>query len=344
MSKKDSEVGDMMSSTDLITLSRHLIYQQKKHTQATGDFTLLLTSICLGCKFVSSAVRKAGLANMTGLAGAQNVQGEDQKKLDVIADAVFVNSLRSCGRVASMVTEEQEEAIIVREAKSGAYTVVFDPLDGSSNIDCGVSIGTIFGIYKSDHPTFSEADALKPGREMVAAGYAMYGSSTSLVLSWGQGVNSYALDPALGEFILTHENLQLPPKASIYSINEGNYQSWNEATKEFVEGCKNPKDGSKPYSARYIGSMVADIHRTLLYGGIFMYPADKKSPDGKLRLLYECFPMAFLVEQAGGKATTGSKRILDIQPPNIHGRAPIYLGCKEDVEAIEALYKKHNIE
>eukprot|EP01134_Creolimax_fragrantissima_P003061 CFRG3061T1 len=331
-------------STDLITLSRHLIYQQQKHPQASGDFTLLLTSICLGCKFVSSAVRKAGLANLTGLAGAQNVQGEDQKKLDVIADAVFVNSLRSCGRVASMVTEEQEEAIIVREASQGAYTVVFDPLDGSSNIDCGVSIGTIFGIYKAANPTYSKDDALKPGKEMVAAGYAMYGSSTSMVLSWGAGVYGYTLDPSLGEFILTNEKLQLPPRATIYSINEGNYQSWNEATKEFVEKCKNPTDGSKPYSARYIGSMVADIHRTLLYGGIFAYPADKKSPNGKLRLLYECFPMAFLVEQAGGKASTGSKRILDIQPSDIHERAPIYLGCKEDVEEIEALYKRHNLE
>jgi len=329
-------------NSDLLTLTRHLIYSQKNHTGATGDFTLLMASIQLGCKFVSTNVKRAGLANLTGLAGHQNITGDDQKKLDVLSDEVFVNSLRSCGCVNVMVSEEQENAILVTDgAMRGGYSVVFDPLDGSSNIDCGVSIGTIFGIYHTNHPKGTKADVLRPGREMVAAGYAMYGASTQMVLSYGAGVHGYTLDPALGEFILTHENIRIAERAAIYSVNEGNSIYWDEPTRKFVDKLKNPSEGGKPYSARYIGSMVSDIHRTMLYGGIFMYPGDSKSPKGKLRLLYECFPMAYLVEQAGGRATTGTTPILDIVPTDIHERSPIFLGSRLDVEEVEALYKAH---
>eukprot|EP00002_Diphylleia_rotans_P009990 TRINITY_DN2036_c0_g1_i1.p1 TRINITY_DN2036_c0_g1~~TRINITY_DN2036_c0_g1_i1.p1 ORF type:complete len:349 (+),score=85.52 TRINITY_DN2036_c0_g1_i1:71-1117(+) len=325
--------------TNLITLTRHTIAAQRKHGHAQGHLTLLLASIQLGCKFVCSSVMKAGIARLTGLDGSVNVQGEDVKKLDVLANEVFINALRSSGQVSIMVSEENEQFIVVDEPQRGPYAVVFDPLDGSSNIDAGVSIGTIFGIYRiPDGAPLDENVVLRPGSEMVAAGYAMYGSSCVLVLSTGDGVNGFTLDPSIGEFILTHENISIKPQSSIYSVNEGNSIFWDEPTRQYVESVKNPKS-RKPHSARYIGSMVADVHRTLLYGGVFMYPGDSKSPNGKLRILYECFPMAFLIEQAGGKATSGRHRILDIQPKKLHERCPIFLGSKNDIEYIEQLYK-----
>jgi fructose-1,6-bisphosphatase I len=250
-----------------------------------------------------------------GLAGDTNVQGEEQKKLDVLSDEIMVNSLRASGKCAVLVTEEREHAIIIDERYRGKYCVVFDPLDGSSNIDAGVNIGTIFGIYRlvcahllnlltvmsdldvqKEGSTGEIADVLQPGRDLVAAGYCMYGSSANLVLSTGKGVNGYTLDAALGEFILTHGDIKIPPRGKIYSFNEGNAMYYHEPVTKYLESIKYPKNG-KPYSARYIGSMVADVHRTLLYGGIFGYPDDKKSKSGKLRLLYEAFPMAFLTEQ-----------------------------------------------
>ncbi|EPZ33375.1 Fructose-1,6-bisphosphatase domain-containing protein [Rozella allomycis CSF55] len=309
--------------TNLITLSRHVLHDQTRHSNARGDLTLLLTSIQLGCKFVASQVRRSGLANLTGLAGKTNVQGEDVKKLDVLANDTFINSLKSSGRVSVLVSEENENEIIVdsKGLGTGKYAVVFDPLDGSSNIDAGVSIGTIFGIYHvSDPANASKRDVLKAGKEMVAAGYAMYGSSTTLVLTTGNGVNGYTLDP-----------IKIPERHKIYSVNEGNSLFWDEPTKEYFNSLKFPADG-KPYSARYIGSMVADVRRTLLYGGVFAYPADNKSKNGKLRLLYECFPMAMILEQAGGKASTGRDRILDIVPDDIHARSPIVLGSKLDFQ------------
>ncbi|KAI9140239.1 fructose-1-6-bisphosphatase [Paraphysoderma sedebokerense] len=335
------------TKTDLVTLSRHVLADQKHHKEATGDLTLLLVSIQLGCKFVSSCVRKAGLVSLTGLASgqSQNASGDSQKKLDVLANEIFINSLRSSGKVCVMVSEEDDDAIFVSPAAgdSGAkYCVVFDPLDGSSNIDAGVSIGTIFGIYKVKSGSKGTLDdVLRPGREMVCAGYCMYGSSTTFVMTTGNGVNGYTLDPSIGEFILTHPNIQIPKRGKIYSINEGNSVYWDKACTEYVNSVKNPKDGKSPYSARYVGSMVADVHRTLLYGGIFAYPADKKSKSGKLRVLYECFPMAMIMEQAGGKASTGTQRILDIVPQKIHDRAPTFLGSKDDVEDLEKLYQLH---
>ncbi|XP_027148309.1 fructose-1,6-bisphosphatase, cytosolic isoform X1 [Coffea eugenioides] len=328
--------------TDLMTITRFVLNEQSKHAESRGDFTILLSHIVLGCKFVCSAVNKAGLAKLIGLAGETNVQGEEQKKLDVLSNEVFVKALVSSGRTCILVSEEDELAIVVEPSKRGKYCVVFDPLDGSSNIDCGVSIGTIFGIYMiKDHSEPKLEDALQPGKDMVAAGYCMYGSSCTLVLSTGSGVNGFTLDPSLGEFILTHPDIKvkkIPKKGKIYSVNEGNARNWDAPTAKYVEKCKFPKDGSSAKSLRYIGSMVADVHRTLLYGGIFLYPADKKSPNGKLRVLYEVFPMSFLMEQAGGQAFTGKERALDLVPKKIHERSPIFLGSYDDVEEIKALY------
>ncbi|KAM1092781.1 hypothetical protein ACFX19_020314 [Malus domestica] len=329
--------------TDLMTITRFVLNEQSKHPEARGDLTILLNHIVLGCKFVCSSVSKAGLAKLIGLAGETNVQGEEQKKLDVLSNQVFVKALTSSGRTCILVSEEDEEAIFVESSKRGRYIVVFDPLDGSSNIDCGVSIGTIFGIYVAkDKQNPSLEDVLRPGNKMVAAGYCMYGSSCTLVLSTGNGVNGFTLDPSLGEFILTHSNIKIPQKGKIYSVNEGNAQNWDEQTTKYVEKCKFPQDGSSPKSLRYIGSMVADVHRTLLYGGMFMYPADKKSPNGKLRVLYEVFPMSYLVEQAGGQAFTGKQRALDLVPNKIHERSPVFLGSYDDVEEIKQLYGVKN--
>ncbi|XP_010530243.1 PREDICTED: fructose-1,6-bisphosphatase, cytosolic [Tarenaya hassleriana] len=325
--------------TDLMTITRFVLNEQSKYPESRGDFTILLSHIVLGCKFVCSAVNKAGLAKLIGLAGETNIQGEEQKKLDVLSNDVFVKAFVSSGRTSILVSEEDEDATFVEPSKRGKYCVVFDPLDGSSNIDCGVSIGTIFGIYTlkhNDEPTID--DVLQPGSEMVAAGYCMYGSSCMLVLSAGTGVNGFTLDPSLGEFILTHPDIKIPKKGKIYSVNEGNAKNWDGPTTRYVEKCKFPEDGSPPKSLRYVGSMVADVHRTLLYGGIFLYPADKKSPNGKLRVLYEVFPMSFLMEQAGGQAFTGKERALDLVPRKIHERSPIFLGSYEDVEEIKTLY------
>ncbi|GMN54916.1 hypothetical protein TIFTF001_024035 [Ficus carica] len=336
--------------TDLMTITRHVLNEQSKHPEARGDFTILLNHIVLGCKYVCSAVNKAGLANLIGLAGNSNVQGEEQKKLDVLSNEVFVKALISSGRTCILVSEENEEAIFVEPSKRGRYVVVFDPLDGSSNIDCGVSIGTVLPFIpkKLQHilNNPSLGDVLRTGKNLVAAGYCMYGSSCMLVLSTGCGVDGFTLDPSLGEFILTHPNIKIPKTGKIYSVNEGNAKNWDEPTAKYVENCKFPQDGSSPKSLRYIGSaniveqysMVADIHRTLLYGGIFMYPADKKSPNGKLRVLYEVFPMSYLMEQAGGQAFTGKLRALDLVPKKIHERSPIFLGSHEDVEEIKQLY------
>ncbi|CAL4972963.1 unnamed protein product [Urochloa decumbens] len=325
--------------TDLMTITRYVLNEQNRNPESRGDFTILLSHIVFGCKFVASAVNKAGLAKLIGLAGETNVQGEEQKKLDVLSNEVFIKALVSSGRTCVLVSEEDEEATFVDPKLRGKYCVCFDPLDGSSNIDCGVSIGTIFGIYLiKDKDDVTLGDVLQPGKKMLAAGYCMYGSSCTLVLSTGNGVNGFTLDPSLGEFILTHPDIKIPKKGKIYSVNEGNAKNWDGPTAKFVEKCKYPQDGSPPKSLRYIGSMVADVHRTLLYGGVFLYPADKKSPNGKLRVLYEVFPMSFLMEQAGGQSFTGKERALDLIPTKIHERSPVFLGSYDDVEEIKTLY------
>lgn len=330
-------------NTDLVTLSRFILTEQAKvGAGATGDFTLLLNALQFAFKFIAYNIRRATLVNLVGLAGAANKSGDEQKKLDVIGDEIFVNAMRSCGKVKVLVSEEQEEAIVFDN--NGRYCVVCDPIDGSSNLDAGVSVGTIFGVYRvRDGSSGSEADVLRPGKEMVCAGYTLYAAATILVLTTGNGVNGFTLDQSFGEFILTHPNMQMPKSRGIYSVNEGNSMYWEAACKEYFDSIKFPKDGQKPYSARYIGSMVADVQRTLMYGGIFAYPADKKSKEGKLRCLYEAFPMAFLVEQAGGRAFNGEKRILDCTPKSIHERMPIWLGSEHEMKKVEEIFEKHRI-
>ncbi|KAK7205719.1 fructose-1,6-bisphosphatase class 1/Sedoheputulose-1,7-bisphosphatase [Myxozyma melibiosi] len=338
--------GDAINNikTDIVTLTRFILDEQSRVQQATattGDFTLLLNSLQFAFKFISHNIRRATLINLVGLAGATNSTGDDQKKLDVIGDEIFINAMRASGKVKVLVSEEQEEIIVFDG--DGKYCVVCDPIDGSSNLDAGVSVGTIFGVYKiQPGSTGTVADVLRPGTEMVAAGYTMYGASANLVLTTGNGVNGFTLDSALGEFILTHPDMKIPKKRAIYSANEGNTVYWDKPTQEYFHSLKYPEEGSKPYSARYIGSMVADMHRTLLYGGIFAYPADSKSKNGKLRILYECFPMAFLVEQAGGLATDGRKRILDMVPEHIHSRSGIFLGSELEVQKVIDTYKKYD--
>ncbi|CAH2230449.1 jg1951 [Pararge aegeria aegeria] len=319
-----------------MTLTRWVLAQQRTAPTATGDLTQLLNSIQTAVKAIQTAVRKAGIAKLHGISGDTNVQGEEVKKLDVLSNDLFINMLKSSFTACLLVSEENSSVIQVETERRGKYVVCFDPLDGSSNIDCLVSVGSIFGIYKKTSPGEpTENDALRPGNELVAAGYALYGSATMMVLGLGQGkgVNGFMYDPSIGEFILTDPNMRIPDKGKIYSINEGYAAEWSDGLKNYIEEKKRPKTG-KAYGARYVGSMVADVHRTIKYGGIFMYPATTSAPKGKLRLLYECNPMAFLVTEAGGLATNGTKSILDIEPKSIHERAPCYLGSKLDVEEL----------
>ncbi|CAH0399545.1 unnamed protein product [Chilo suppressalis] len=319
-----------------MTLTRWVLAQQRTAPTATGDLTQLLNSIQTAVKAIQSAVRKAGIAKLHGISGDTNVQGEEVKKLDVLSNDLFINMLQSSFTTCLLVSEENPQVIQVETERRGKYIVCFDPLDGSSNIDCLVSVGSIFSIYKKQSAGEpSEADALRPGRELVAAGYALYGSATMMVLSlgFGKGVHGFMYDPSIGEFILTDPNMRIPDKGKIYSINEGYAAEWEEGLKRYVEEKKQPSVG-KAYGARYVGSMVADVHRTIKYGGIFMYPATKAAPNGKLRLLYECNPMSFIVTEAGGLASTGKQPVLDLVPTSIHQRAPCFLGSKKDVEEL----------
>ncbi|KAI9209302.1 fructose-1,6-bisphosphatase class 1/Sedoheputulose-1,7-bisphosphatase [Polychytrium aggregatum] len=333
----ESHSNGVETRTDIVTLTQTILSQQQQHKESTGDLTILLSSLASACKWISNVVRKAELLKVLGMTGTTNVQAENVQKLDILSNEIMINMLRGSGKTAILVSEENEEAIFI-DSKLGKYCVVFDPLDGSSNIDCGVSIGTIFGIYKVNkigNPSL--ADLLRPGREMVAAGYCMYGSSTVLVLTTGKEVNGYTLDPNIGEFVLTHSNIKLGPK-KIYSCNEGYANTFDPAVKGYIDSLKFPSPGFQgkftPYAARYVGSMVADVHRTLLYGGVFLYPG------GKLRLLYEGFPMSMLVEAAGGKASTGRQRILDLIPDDIHARSGIFLGTASEVDEIERRYRE----
>jgi len=301
--------------SNCMTLTRFVLAEQKKHPEATGDLTQLLTALQTAVKVVSCAVRKAGITQLFGTVGETNVQGEEVKKLDVLANDLFINMLKSSFTTCALVSEENENVIEVETDRQGKYIVAFDPLDGSSNIDCLVSIGSIFAIFRkegSGPPTLK--DCLQPGNKVVAAGYALYGSATMMVLSMGEcGVNGFMLDPSIGEFILSEKDMRIPNRGKIYSINEGYAYDWDDSIKEYVESKKNPASG-KPYGARYDGSMVADVHRTIKYGGVFLYPATTSSPKGKLRLLYECIPMAYLITKAGGLASNGNIPILDVQP------------------------------
>lgn len=329
---------DQKIFTNPKTLTFHLSEIQQSHKEATGDFTLLLSSIQTACKFISSKVRKAGIANLYGSTNnlSANSTGDIQKKLDVICNDVFINTLKSSKRVLAILSEEEDTPIFIDEM--GKYIISFDPLDGSSNVDANVTIGSIFGIWKACEKNPKE-NLLFAGNKLIAAGYCVYGSSTQMVICLDNIVNAYTLDTSLGEFILSHPNLRIPHSHPIYSINEGNASLWDEKVTKFVHSKKFPENGQKPYSLRYVGSMVADVHRTLLYGGIFMYPADKKNSCGKLRLMYECNPLSFIIENAGGKSIDGKMRILDIIPKEAHERSAIFMGSPAEVTEIENLYK-----
>jgi len=318
------------------TIERHILEGQLAAKGATGELTALLQQITLCTKIIASRVNMAGLADVLGLTGETNVQGEEVQKLDDLANNILIRTLSRGGKVCAIGSEENDEPILVPDGyPSGKYVVMFDPLDGSSNIDVNVSIGTIFGIHERRSPAGGKAsakDLLQAGGRQVAAGYVIYGSSTMLVYTTGQGVHGFTLDPSVGEFFLSHIDIKIPDYGKIFSINEGNSVTWEQPVRSWTDWLKTPSDDQRrPYSARYVGSLVADFHRTLLKGGVFAYPADKKNTSGKLRLMYEAAPLALLVEQAGGTASTGTERILDIVPTELHQRVPLYIGSKSDV-------------
>lgn len=301
-------------NTKIVTLTRFLNEEQIKHRDATGDFTLLCHALQFAFKSIAYYIRRASLVNLTGLAGSANSTGDEQKKLDVLSNDLFVEAMRSSGKCALLVSEEEDEVIIFDSASGARYAVACDPIDGSSNLDAGVSVGTIFAVHKLSADEPNAGDILRPGSDLVAAGFTMYGASAQLVLTMkGGSVNGFTLDNGIGEFILTHPNMCLPRSRHIYSVNEGNALYWDQATRNYIDSLKEAQvDSDKPYSARYIGSMVADAYRTLLYGGIFAYPADTKSPKGKLRILYECAPMAMIFENG----ETGSPSPLEPLVPH----------------------------
>lgn len=329
-----------MKSSKFVTLYHHIIEEERKLPQATGQLSDLLADIALAAKLISLEVNRAGLIDILGFTGTENVHGEEVKKLDMFAQDKLVRALEAGGHVCAIGSEECKDFIPLKEKfmgkrALGKYVCLFDPLDGSSNIDANVSIGTIFSIYKrvtKSGPGTVE-DCLQKGSKQVAAGYVIYGSSTVLIYTTGNGVHGFTLDPSVGEFLLFNENIQTPKKSKYYSTNEGNYCKWNnEGIRKYINYLKEiDSETGRPYTARYIGSLVADVHRNLLYGGIFLYPGDSKNQNGKLRLLYEANPLAFIVEHAGGRATNGRQRILDIQPTELHQRVPLFIGSEQDV-------------
>lgn len=326
-----------LSTSKLVTIERHIAEEGAAHPSATGELSRLLRDLMLALRILARDVRRAGLNDVLGMTDAVNTHGERVKRLDLHANEVIYRAMDHGGHLCVMASEEADGLMrIPDEYKKGKYVLVFDPLDGSSNIDVNITIGTIFSIYKRVDPTLDTPgtleDILQPGWKQVAAGYAMYGSSTVLVYSSGNGVDVFTFDPTIGEFLLTFEKLRIPKRGRIYSINSGNAHKWDQNLRDYVSWLLRPSDdGVRPYSLRYIGTMVADVHRTMYYGGIFMYPGDSSSPQGKLRLVYEVAPMAFLVEQAGGRASDGARRILDIVPTALHQRIPCFLGSEEDV-------------
>ena len=337
-----------MAEKKFMTLARHIIETEKLHPGATGELSKLLSDFSLAAKVISLEVNKAGLVDILGFTGHSNVYGEEVKKLDMFAHNTLLRAVEHSGQLCVMASEETEDIIqIPNELKIGKYVLLFDPLDGSSNIDANVSVGTIFSIFRRISPGGTQGnleDCLQQGLRQVAAGYVLYGSSTILVYTAGHGVHGFTLDPSFGEFLLSHENIKIPQKSRIYSINEGNYKYWHPGLKKYIKYLQEEDDETgRPYSLRYIGSMAGDIHRNLLYGGIFMYPADSKHKHGKLRLMIEGNPMAFIVEAAGGRATDGKKRILEIQPKDLHERTPLFIGSDEDVKMVEEFMAKEEV-
>jgi fructose-1,6-bisphosphatase I len=311
------------------TLDRFIKKKQEQFPNATGELSQILRDISLASKIVLREVSRAGLVDIAGSFGSTNIQGEEQKKLDVIANIRFIRALKNGGEVCAIISEEDDDYIETGN-RDARYIVAMDPLDGSSNIDVNVSIGTIFAIYRRISPKGTPntmEDFLQGGLKQVAAGYVLYGSSCMLVYTTGYGVNGFTYDPSLGEFILSHQNMRIPNEGKIYSCNTGNYYTFPEGVKKYIDECK-----EKAYSARYIGSLVADFHRNLLKGGIYIYPPTTKDVNGKLRLIYECNPLAYIAEQAGGMATDGKQRVLEVKAEKLHQRAPLFIGSKEMVE------------
>jgi fructose-1,6-bisphosphatase I len=329
------------------TLGQFIIEKQNDFPYAKGELSRLLRDIGIAAKIVNREVNKAGLVDILGDQGATNVQGENQKKLDVYANEQFIAALSSGGECCIVASEENDDMVRIDSevSKNAKYIVAIDPLDGSSNIDCNVAVGTIFSIYrmitKNGLPTLE--DVLQKGTNQVAAGYIIYGSSTMLVYTTGKGVNGFTLDPSIGEFCLSHPNLKIPKDGTIYSINEGNYVHFPDGVKQYIKYCQvEDKATLRPYTSRYIGSMVADIHRSIIKGGVFIYPTTSSAPNGKLRLMYECNPMAFIIEQAGGKASDGFNRILDLEVDSLHQRSAIFIGSEHMVLKAEEFMKAHS--
>ena len=328
----------MLPNTMVTTLERFILDSERAHPDATGELTNLLYDIALAAKLIGAQIRRAGLVNILGAAGTINVQDEEQQKLDVYANETMKNALNHTGRVCAMASEEDEELIMIPDGvPAGKYAVLFDPLDGSSNIDVNAAVGTIFSIYKrvtTSGPGTLD-DVLQPGSEIVAAGYVMYGSSVMMVYSAGHGVHGFTYDPTIGEFLLSHPNIRTPRTGKYYSVNESNFGRWSKGVQRAVRGFKGDDPARlKAKNSRYIGSLVADFHRNLIAGGVFLYPGDIRNPNGKLRLLYECAPMAFLAEAAGGAASDGRRRILEIMPTALHERTPLVIGGAADVEYV----------
>jgi fructose-1,6-bisphosphatase I len=324
----------------IVTIERHIIEEERKHPGASGSFSDILYGIALAGKLISREVRRAGLADILGYTGGTNVHGESVKKLDEYAHDVILRTLEHGGHLCAMASEEAEYVLPIPEHyPSGNYCLLFDPLDGSSNIDVNVTVGTIFSIHQkvSGSSRGSLADCLQPGSRQVAAGYVIYGSSTMLVYTTGAGVHGFTLDPSVGEFVLSHPDIRIPePGQRTYSVNEGNYRRWADGPQRLVDHLKGVDEvHGEPFGLRYVGSMVADVHRILLYGGLFMYPPEEREPEGKLRLLYEAAPLAMVAEQAGGRASDGTRDILGIHPTELHQRTPIYIGAAEHVTLAE---------
>ena len=328
------------------TLGEYIIDNQNDFQYSSGELSRLLSSIRLASKVVNHEVNKAGLVDIIGAAGDTNIQGEDQQKLDVYANDIFMKTLVNREIVCGIASEEEDDFVIIEgknKTHDNKYVVLIDPLDGSSNIDVNVSVGTIFSIYRRVSPVGTpviKEDFLQPGNLQVAAGYVVYGTSTMLVYTTGFGVNGFTLNPATGTYYLSHPRMKFPEDENIYSINEGYYIHFPQGVKDYLKYCQE-EEGNRPYSARYIGSLVSDFHRNMIKGGIYMYPTSSKSPQGKLRLLYECNPIAFLAEQAGGKATDGYKRILEIKPTELHQRVPIFVGSTLMVNKLEEFMAKY---
>ena len=329
------------------TLGEFIINKQAEFKYSSGELSRLINSIRLAGKIVNHEVNKAGLVDILGSTGDENIQGETQQKLDLYANDVFINTLVNREIVCGIASEEEDDFIAIKggnKKNDNKYVVLMDPLDGSSNIDVNVSVGTIFSIYRRVTPSGTPVtleDFLQPGNQQVAAGYIVYGTSTMIVYSTGHGVNGFTLNPAIGTYYLSHPNMKFPDKGNIYSVNEGNYIHFPKGVKKYIKYCQE-EEGDRPYTSRYIGSLVSDFHRNMIKGGIYFYPSTSKSPNGKLRLLYECNPMAFLAERAGGKASDGYSRILDIKPTELHQRVPFFCGNKDMVEKLESFMLKKN--